>query len=174
MASLVFNQFLTCTCDLTGVQHDESRVVDFLRHRLLRPMILRLLVICDIISDAGKNGPKHCGDATWEGISRSIARQGCGQPSAGFNSSRVPFSPIGRRRNASKIHHPERRHKAIQTDGDFRNGRFRSKRCITPARSLLYKDFYPQILRTRQKNTVICAQLCSAKPAAFVEEPQLA
>jgi len=32
------------------------------------------------IEQAGKNGLGLCGDATWEGISRSIACQWCGQP----------------------------------------------------------------------------------------------
>jgi len=47
----------------------------FFRHELLRPMIWQQTVKRGTLVSAGKNRLKLCGDATWEGIFRSIARQ---------------------------------------------------------------------------------------------------
>jgi len=52
---------------------------------------------------AGKNRLKLCGDATWEGISRSIARQWCGQPRQVFAPPRLLFGlPLDAGVDASK------------------------------------------------------------------------
>ena len=57
-----------------------NRAVDFCRHPLLRSMIWQQTLKRGTLVSAGKNRLRLCGDATWEGISRSIARQWYGQP----------------------------------------------------------------------------------------------
>src|SRR6056297_2550394 len=42
-------------------------------------MIWQLAFRQGVLRSAGKDGLKLCGDATWEGILRSIARQRCGR-----------------------------------------------------------------------------------------------
>ena len=92
----------------------------FFRHLLLRPMIFASDNAKRYTDCAGKNGLRLCGDATWEGISRSIARQRCGQ------SRRV----VTRRNCFSKAHWtqepmPQKIH--LQTEDDFQFWHLRSK-----------------------------------------------
>lgn len=49
--------------------------MDFSRHPLLRPISLWRGRRRGKFGNAGKNGLEQCGDASWEGIFRSIARQ---------------------------------------------------------------------------------------------------
>ncbi len=53
-------------------------------------------------SSAGNNGLKLCGNATWEGIIRSIARQWCGQPSVCLGLPGVPICSLDAGAHASK------------------------------------------------------------------------
>ena len=50
----------------------------FSGHGLLRDRNFAFRDRSDAFDVAGKNGLRQCGDATWEGIFRSIARQWCG------------------------------------------------------------------------------------------------
>jgi len=95
------------------------------------------------IERAGKNGLRLCGDATWEGISRSISRQWCGQPRRVVIRRDCIFKTYWTQEFMSqKIH--------FETDGDFRRRRFRWKPRFLSPLSRLQADSHPQILLGRR------------------------